>query len=143
MNNVEGLSAIILSLSLPIILVVGGFLYRMYVHKQRKEVRRLIIENHADAEMARILLGDPKKQPRKMGAVDMNTLRTACILLGAGLGGFVTWLAHLRFFNIYFWLTIAFGVGVGLLISFLVEIYLYKHPLKQKDSSDNSDTHLS
>ena len=62
-----------------------------------------------------------------MGPVNLDTLRTACILLGIGLGALINWLAEsFNLGTIYFWLIIAFGIGVGLLVSFLVEMQLYK-----------------
>jgi len=133
-DNFVGIVAIICIFGLPIIAVVMAFWSSMHKKTKDKEIRQLIIENHTDAETAKLLIDEPKKQPRKMGTIDLSTLRTACILLGVGLGTLINWLADVFCTNIYFWLIIAFGVGIGMLCSFLVELRLAK---KQKPTEDN------
>lgn len=130
------LSAVILSLGLPIIVVVMVLIAKMKKDKNEKELRQLIIENKTDAETAKLLIDEPKKatQPRKPGTIDLGTLRTACILLGVGLGSGINWLAGISTKSIYFWLIVAFGVGIGMLCSFLVELRLAK---KQHPTEDN------
>ncbi len=130
------LTAVILSLGIPIIVVIMVFLKKMKKDQQQKEICQLIIENKTDPETAKLLIDEPKKAgPRKPGTIDLGTLRTACILLGIGLGAAIDWLAHIDpDENIYFWLIIAFGVGIGMLCSFLVELRLAK---KQKPTEDN------
>jgi len=51
-------------------------------------------------------------------------------LLGVGLGAGIDWLAGTSTGSIYFWLIVAFGVGIGMLCSFLVELRLAnkQHP---------------
>jgi hypothetical protein len=56
------------------------------------------------------------------------------MLLGVGLGTLINWLANIATKNFYFWLIIAFGVGIGMLCSFLVELRLAK---KQHPTEDN------
>ncbi|MBO4362383.1 MAG: hypothetical protein J5823_06330, partial [Paludibacteraceae bacterium] len=117
-----GLVAVILSLGLPMVAIVMAFISKMKKNQQQKELRQLIIENKTDPETAKLLIDEPKKaaQPRKPGTIDLGTLRTACILLGVGLGTGINWLADIAKGGIYFWLIIAFGVGIGMLCSFLV-----------------------
>ena len=131
-----GLVAVILSLGLPMVAIVMAFISKMKKNQQQKELRQLIIENKTDPETAKLLIDEPKKaaQPRKPGTIDLGTLRTACILLGIGLGALINWLADIAKGNIYFWLIVAFGVGIGMLCSFLVELHLAK---KQKPTEDN------
>lgn len=133
----EGLVAIILMLSLPIIAVVMSFWSSMHKKTKDKELRQLIIENHTDPETAKLLIDEPKKQPRKMGPVNLDTLRAACVLLGIGLGACINWLACVATESIYFWLIIACGIGIGLLCSFLVEMHLYKK-YGRKEESDKT-----
>jgi len=130
-----GLVAVILSLGLPMVAIVMAFISKMKKNQQQKELRQLIIENKTDPETAKLLIDEPKKaaQPRKPGTIDLGTLRTACILLGIGLGALINWLADIAKGNIYFWLIVAFGVGIGMLCSFLVELHLAK---KQKPAED-------
>lgn len=133
----QGLVAIILMLSLPIIAVVMSFWSSMHKKTKDKELRQLIIENHTDPETAKLLIDEPKKQPRKMGPVNLDTLRAACVLLGIGLGACIDLLAGVETKSIYFWLIIACGIGIGLLCSFLVEMRLYKK-YGRKEESDKT-----
>ena len=123
------LAGVILSLSIPIVAIIMVFMTVINKKKHDKEIRQLIIENHTDTETAKLLIDEPKKA-KKPGTIDLGTLRTACMLLGVGLGALINWLANIATKNIYFWLIIAFGVGIGMLCSFLVELRLAKkqHP---------------
>ena len=131
--NFVGLAGVILIFGLPVIAIVMGFWSYMHKNTKDKEIRQLIIENHVDPETAKLLIDEPKKAP-KPGTIDLGTLRTACMLLGVGLGTLINWLANIATKNIYFWLIIAFGVGIGMLCSFLVEMHLAK---KQYPTEDN------
>ena len=132
--NYVGLAAVILIFGLPVIAVVMVFWSSMHKKTKDKEIRQLIIENHIDPETAKLLIDEPKKQPRKMGPFNLDTLRAACILLGISLGACIDWLTGTATKSIYFWLIIAFGVGIGMLCSFLVEMHLAK---KQHPTEDN------
>ena len=133
-HNFVGLVTIVLIFGLPVIAVVMAFWSSMHKKSKDKEIRQLIIENHTDAETAKLLIDEPKKQPRKMGPFNLDTLRAACILLGISLGACIDWLTGTATKSIYFWLIIAFGVGIGMLCSFLVEMHLAK---KQHPTEDN------
>ena len=132
-DNFVGIVAIICIFGLPIIAVVMAFWSSMHKKTKDKEIRQLIIENHTDPETAKLLIDEPKKA-KKPGTIDLGTLRTACMLLGVGLGAGIDWLADVSTKSIYFWLIIAFGVGIGMLCSFLVELRLAK---KQKPTEDS------
>ena len=127
------LMAVILSLGIPIVVIIMVFLKKMKKNQQEKEIRQLIIENHTDAETAKLLIDEPKKAP-KPGTIDVGNLRFACMLLGVGLGAGINWLAGISTGSKYFWLIVAFGVGIGMLCSFLVELRLAKH---QHPTEDN------
>ena len=73
------LVGVILSLAIPIVAIIMVFVTAMHKKKQDKEVRQLIIENHTDAETAKLLIDEPKKQPRKMGPVNRYAPRCLCI----------------------------------------------------------------
>ena len=133
MKEFIGLVAVILSLGLPIVVIVMVFLKKMKKDQQQKEIRQLIIENKTDPETAKLLIDEPKKAP-KPGTIDLGNLRFACVLLGIGLGAGINWLADVSTKSIYFWLIVAFGVGIGMLCSFLVEMHLAK---KQYPTEDN------
>ena len=131
-DNFVGIVAIIFIFGLPIIAVVMAFIKKMKKNQQEKEIRQLIIENKTDPETAKLLIDEPKKA-KKPGTIDLGTLRTACMLLGVGLGAGIDWLAGTSTGSIYFWLIVAFGVGIGMLCSFLVELRLAKkqHPTEE------------
>lgn len=136
-HNFVGLVTIVLIFGLPVIAVVMAFLSSMHKKTKDKEIRQLIIENHTDAETAKLLIDEPKKQPRKMGPFNLDTLRAACVLLGIGLGACIDWLAGTATMSIYFWFIIACGIGIGLLCSFLVEMHLYKkYGRKENEKSE-------
>ena len=122
--ELEGLMAIILTLGIPIVAIIGGFISSIRKNQNETELRRLIIENQTDLETAKALIAEPDKKSGKFG-----TLRGACVLLGLGLGAFANYLLNVTMVGpegIYFWTVIAFGVGLGLLVSFLVEMKLQK-----------------
>jgi F0F1-type ATP synthase assembly protein I len=137
-DNFVGMIAIILGLGLPIIATIMVFVQLMKKNRLDKEVRQLIIENHTDMETAKLLIDEPKKA-QKQGTLDLGTLRTAAILLGIGLGTLIDWLAGVATKSIYFWLIIAFGIGIGLLCSFLVEMGLYKKYGKKEESNETKE----
>lgn len=138
-HNFVGLVTIVLIFGLPVIAVVMAFWSSMHKKSKDKEIRQLIIENHTDAETAKLLIDEPKKQPRKMGPFNLENLRAACILLGIGLGACFNWLVGVETKSIYFWLIIAFGIGIGLLCSFLVEMHLYKKYGKKEESHETKE----
>jgi len=113
------LMAVILSLAIPIVVIIMVFLKKMKKNQQEKEIRQLIIENKTDPETAKLLIDEPKKAP-KPGTIDVGNLRFACMLLGVGLGAGIDWLADVSTKSIYFWLIVAFGVGIGTLFFFPV-----------------------
>ena len=120
----EGLVAIILCLGIPIVAIIGGIILSIRKNKNETELRRLIIENQTDLETAKALIAEPDKKSGKFG-----TLRGACVLLGLGFGALVNYLLNIPMAGVngfYAWIVIAFGVGLGLLVSFLVEMKLQK-----------------
>ena len=122
--DLEPLMAIILSLGIPIVAIIGGFISSIRKNQNETELRRLIIENQTDLETAKALIAEPDKKSSKFG-----TLRGACVLLGLGFGALVNYLLNIPMNGvngIYAWIVIAFGVGLGLLVSFLVEMKLQK-----------------
>lgn len=143
LDELTGIVAVICSLGIPIVVLILVFLRKMKKDRQAKEIRQLIIENKTDPETAKLLIDEPKeaKQPRQMGPFNLDYLRAACILLGIGLGAFINWFlkgAGLEVEKIYFWLIIAFGIGIGLLCSFLIEMRLYKKYGNKKPDEEPS-----
>lgn len=124
LKDLAGILAVVLTLGIPIVAIIGGIILSIRANKNETELRRLIIENQTDLETAKALIAEPDKKSNKFG-----TLRGACVLLGLGLGAFVNYLLNIPMTGvkgIYAWIIIAFGVGLGLLASFLVEMKLQK-----------------
>ena len=138
------LVAVILTLGIPFVVIIMVYLNKMKKERLQKEIRQLIIENHTDPETAKLLIDEPKKakEQRRLGPVNLETLQGACILLGLGLGALVNWALEPFGFgakNINFWIILAFGIGVGLLCSFLVEMYLFKKYGNKNSSAPEAD----
>ena len=116
--------AIIFTLGIPIVAIIGGFISSIRKNQNETELRRLIIENQTDLETAKALIAEPDKKAGNFG-----TLRGACALIGLGFGAIASILLGLPLNGskgIYFWILLAFGLGLGLLVSFLVEMKLQK-----------------
>lgn len=131
--QLEGILAIVLSLSIPIVAIVMGVISSIRKKKGEVELRRLIIENHTDLETAKQLI--EQREPKSNKFV---SLRWACVLVGMGFGALIDYLLKLSPYEemkIYFWVIIAFGIGLGLLASFLVEMKMQKNePIDQEMS---------
>ena len=117
----EGLFAIILSLSIPIVAIVMVFISSIKEKKQETQLRLSLIEHGTDPETAKLLIEQQEKKSNKFG-----TLRGGCVLLGAGLGAACNGFFGVSSDDIYFWLAIAAGMGIGLLIAFVIEYKLTK-----------------
>lgn len=125
------LSAVVLSLLIPIVAIT--FSFQAYIRKKQNdtELRRLIIENHTDVDTAKVLIENQEEKPNKY-----TSLRYACILIGLGVGALADYLMNIESNCIYFWLVIAFGIGLGLLASFIVELKLLKQDSKELQKKD-------
>lgn len=119
--QLEGLFAIILSLSIPIVAIVMVFISSIKEKKQETQLRLSLIEHGTDPETAKLLIEQKEKKNNKYG-----TLRGGCVLLGAGLGAACNGFFGVISDDIYFWLAIAAGMGIGLLIAFVIEYKLTK-----------------
>ena len=118
--ELEGLFAIVLSLSIPIVAIIFGAIMSIRKKQSETELRKLLIEHNTDLETAKALIEEKEKKSDKY-----SSLRWACILIGLGVGAFADFLLGLEAkHNIYFWLIIAFGIGLGLLVSFFFEYKL-------------------
>ena len=114
------LSAIILSLTIPIVAIILGTMSSIRKKQSETELRRLLIEHNTDLETAKALIEEQEKKSDKY-----VSLRWACILIGLGVGALAAFLLGVEpKHNIYFWLIAAFGIGLGLLVSFIIEYKL-------------------
>lgn len=114
--------AVVLSLSIPIVAIVMVFITSIKKKNRDTELRLALIQQGTDAETAKLLIKEQAEKHDKY-----SSLRWACILIGMGLGALVDALLGLApKHDIYFWLIIAAGMGIGLLTSFIVEYKLTK-----------------
>jgi hypothetical protein len=127
--ELEGLFAIVLSLSIPIVAIVMSFITSIKKKNRDTELRLALIEKGADPETAKLLIEEQEEKHNKY-----SSLRGACILIGAGLGALCNGLCGVDTEDIYFWLIIAAGMGIGLLVSFIVEYKLTKK--EQQEQSE-------
>lgn len=122
------ISAIVLSLSIPIVAIICGVVMSIRKKQSETELRKLLIEHNTDLETAKALIEEQEKKSNKYVA-----LRWACVLIGLGVGAFADFLLGLNPVDgIYFWIIIAFGIGLGLLVSFFVELKLQKNETKEE-----------
>ena len=128
--NLEGILAIGLSLSIPIVAILMVFISSMKKKKHETDLRLALIQAGTDADTAKILIEDQERKDNKYG-----TLRAGSFFAGAGLGAVCNALCGVSADDIYFWMTITGGVGVGLLIAFTIEYKLSRKEQKQKEKT--------
>lgn len=122
----NGLIAIIFSLSIPIIAIVMAFIMLIKKKNRETDLRLAIIEKGTDPETAKLLIEQQEEKEDHYGS-----LRMGCVLVGAGLGALCNGLCGVDTHDIYFWLAIGAGMGIGLLISFIIE-----NKLKRKQEAE-------
>lgn len=128
MESLEGVLAIVFSLSIPIVAVLGAYIVVIKKIARETELRKAIVENHVDAESIKLLIEESEQKNHKY-----SMLRTGCMLLGLGLGAACDAVIGLSAkHNIYFWLIIGTGIGIGMLASFVIETKMQKNENKQQ-----------
>ena len=121
MYHLSGVLAVTLSLLIPIVAIICGVIASINKKKRETELRKALIENHTDPESIKLLVEEQEEKPNKF-----IMLRWGCILLGAGLGAAISGWADTDAKDLYFWLPIVAGMGLGMLISFIVETKMTK-----------------
>jgi F0F1-type ATP synthase assembly protein I len=128
MNELEDIFAIVLSLSIPIVAIIGGFFIIYQKTKKESELKKALIENNTDPETVKLLITE---RPREKKKSLYGTFQAACILIGAGLGYLANVLLGITSEgNAFgFIILLAVGIGFGLLASFFV--------MRSLDKKDN------
>ena len=124
------LIAIIFSLSIPIVAIVMAFIMLIKKKNRETDLRLAIIEKGTDPETAKLLIEQQEKKQDHYGT-HYGSLRMGCVLVGAGLGALCSGLCGVDTHDIYFWIAIGAGMGIGLLISFIIE-----NKLKRKQEAE-------
>ncbi|MBQ6162298.1 MAG: hypothetical protein IJK21_06605 [Prevotella sp.] len=123
------LSAVVLSLGIPVIAIICGTILSIRRKNRETELRKAIIENNTDPESIKLLVKEPEKK-----SSTFTMLRWGCILLGAGLGALIPYLNGITDTgSLRFWLPIIAGMGCGMLIAFVIEYKLTKKNQQQKE----------
>ena len=120
MKDFAGLLAVFMSLVLPITAIIAGCIISVGNKKREKEIRQLIIENDLDIERAKLLIEKPQKKDNNI----YGFLRGGMMFIGLGLGLLADYLLGIETRNMYFWLILSVGIGIGMLASFFAEMKL-------------------
>lgn len=126
-HDLEGIFAVTLSLLIPIVAIICGVITSINKKKNETELRKALIENHTDPESIKLLVEEQQEKSNKF-----IMLRWGCVLLGAGLGAAISGWAGTDPDNLYFWLPIVAGMGLGMLISFIIETKMTKDEKNQE-----------
>lgn len=120
MKDFAGLLAVFMSLAIPITAIIAGCIISVGNKKREKEIRQLIIENDLDIERAKLLIEKPQKKDYNI----YGFLRGGMMFIGLGLGLLADYLLGIETRNMYFWLILSVGIGIGMLASFFAEMKL-------------------
>ena len=117
-DNLTNLVFVVLVMVILIIICVWQMKADLARKKNERDVRQMIIENKVDAETTKLLLEYQKKPEDKY----YSTLRIGCLIVGGGLGAIIGYFTGIiNKCNLFFWLIVAFGCGIGLLAAFYIE----------------------
>lgn len=120
MKDFADLLAVFMSLVIPITAIIAGCIISVGNKKREKEIRQLIIENDLDIERAKLLIEKPQKKDNNI----YGFLRGGMMFIGLGLGLLADYLLGIETRNMYFWLILSVGIGIGMLASFFAEMKL-------------------
>ena len=121
-ENFIGFVAVVLAMSIPIVAIVMSVVSLMRRKKLETELRKAIVENHVEPESIKLLVEEPDKRNTNKFAY----LRRGCILVGAGIAAFIANCFSVETFSINFLMSILGGMGVGMLIAFIIEVQMEK-----------------
>ena len=115
-----------LGITCGIVAVICSTVTKIRKDKEESRIRQSIIDNHIDPDTAKLLVN---KKPLKNIFI---TLRWGLILLFGGIGYF---LGISITSDSFAWILSGIGVGIALLISFLVEYKLTRKQFKKSEDT--------
>ncbi len=123
MSILVPLASVVLSLSIPIVVIVWNVKEKIARKKMEKELRDHIIDNNVDMEMARLLIAESQPKKSKVGV-----LRWGLALLGLGIGILLSNAIPVIHASedVIMVCMAALGIGVGLFLSFIIEMLFDK-----------------
>lgn len=118
MKELTEIVAIVMSLTIPIVAIIVGAWVVYNKKKNETKIKQSIILNNLDAEAAKMLLADMEKPEKNK----YKTLQSACMLIGLGVGYGASLLLDVQVEKNHFgfWILMAVGIGMGLLVSFFL-----------------------
>ncbi|MDD7251763.1 MAG: hypothetical protein PUH21_07125 [Prevotellaceae bacterium] len=116
-----------LGITCGIVAVICSTVTKIRKNKEESRIRQSIIDNHIDPDTAKLLVRN--KKPLKNIFI---TLRWGLILLFGGIGYF---LGISITSDSFAWVLSGIGVGIALLISFLVEYKLTRKQFKKSEDT--------
>lgn len=128
MQELVRLAAVIMTFLIPLATIILSAYALIDKRRKMYELRQSIIENKVDADTAALLM----KETEKPKGISYATIRWGCLLVCAGIAAFIATACGLdgkR--DLIFWMTIATGCGVGLLIAFALEHWLRGKQIKE------------
>lgn len=128
------LASAVLGILCGIIGIISGTISAVKRRNNEMRIRESIIENHVDAETAKILVTPESPKSRNPYA----TLRWGLALLGIGVGYLTAWALNIDEI-VGMFVLMAGGCGVGLLVSFFVSSQMEEKSALSKQEPDNSD----
>ena len=127
--------AVVLTFLVPITALVGWIITDVNRKNKEKELKQAIVENKTDMEVVKMLFSRHKQQRNSFGL-----LRGACICLGIGLAALANYIFGIDIKEIYFFMILIAGVGLGLLVAFLIEIKMDKKKNTfNKENNENDE----
>jgi len=136
-KDLAAIFAVVLSLAIPIVAIISAAIVSMRKKNRETELRKAIIENNVtDPESIKLLVEEKEKDKKQDNQYSM--LRGGCILLGAGLGAIISNYFGSNRYGIDFWIPIIAGMGLGMLIAFIIEYNLTKKEKQQKPEEQES-----
>lgn len=118
-----------LGITCGIVAVICSTVTKIRKDKEESRIRQSIIDNHIDPDTAKLLVRNEDKKPLKNIFI---TLRWGLILLFGGIGYF---LGISITSSSFAWVLSGIGVGIALLISFIVEYKLTRKQFKKSEDT--------
>ena len=124
MEDLIGIFAVVLTLTIPIVAIVLSMVKKVTRNKLDNNLRLEIVRSgNSSPEVVKELLKTPEKKASDNKIV---ALRWGCALAGMGLAALVCHILEIDYDDIYMWMYLILGCGVGLIGAVIVEMVLGK-----------------
>lgn len=131
MEDLIGIFAVVLTLTIPIVAIVLSMVKKVTRNKLDNNLRLEIVRSgNSSPEVVKELLKTPEKKASDNKIV---ALRWGCALAGMGLAALVCNILEIDYDDIYMWMYLILGCGVGLIGAVIVEMVLGKKNEKLPD----------